>query len=289
MLPIFKGIVIGSAVKHLPVSGSTVTKFIMQTMRDRGEAVPRENIRMVSQKVKERFCYTCPDIVKKYAKYDADPSKFQVYEGNHPKTDDPYKIDVGYERFLGPELFFNPEIYSTQNVTPLPQLVDERIQSCAIDLQRAMYENIVLSGGSTMFKDFARRLQRDIQRVCNNRNKEQEEKVKCPYLLYSALSMIIVVWFQLIRGSNLILKDINVKVIQHRMQRFAVWFGGSMWGSLMPEYPEMVLSREEYEEIGPFAARRNPIISPRYEWSMWKGALNSEFGSMSCRYEWAEC
>merc|ERR1712060_65161 len=48
----------------------------------------------------------------------------------HPKTGKPYKIDVGYERFLGPELFFNPEIYGTQNVTPLPQLIDECIQNC---------------------------------------------------------------------------------------------------------------------------------------------------------------
>lgn len=64
------------------------------------------------------------------AKYDSDASRFQIYEGKHPKSGKPYKIDVGYERFLGPELFFNPEIYGTQNVTALPQLIDECIQNC---------------------------------------------------------------------------------------------------------------------------------------------------------------
>ena len=65
---------------------------------------------------------------------------------------------------------------------------------------------------------------------------------------------------QLISGSNIKLKKTEVKVIQHRMQRFAVWFGGSMLGSL-PQFYEMAHSKEEYEEIGPSVARRNPVFS----------------------------
>merc|ERR1711879_1063911 len=127
-----------------------------------------------------------------------DPSKFQIYEGKHPKSGKPYKIDVGDERFLGPELFFNPEIYGTQNVTPLPQLVDECIQNCPIDTRRQLYRNVVLSGGSTMFKDFSKRLQRDIKRIVKNRQQTNEKATG---------------------GKG---KGVDVKVIQHKMQRFAV-------------------------------------------------------------------
>merc|ERR1712048_1365795 len=102
----------------------------------------------------------------------------------HPKTGKPYKIDVGYERFLGPELFY------------------ECIQNCPIDTRRQLYRNVVLSGGSTMFKDFARRLQRDISRFCKARHAEQQSR--------------------LLASSNIKLKETEVKVIQHRMQRFAV-------------------------------------------------------------------
>ena len=35
-------------------------------------------------------------------------------------------------------------------------------------------QNIVLSGGSTMFKDFGRRLQRDVKRVVDRRIKASE-------------------------------------------------------------------------------------------------------------------
>jgi actin-related protein 3 len=38
-----------------------------------------------------------------------------------------------------------------------------------IDSRRGLYKNIVLSGGTTMFKDFGRRLQRDIKRIVDNR------------------------------------------------------------------------------------------------------------------------
>ena len=61
--------------------------------------------------------------------------------------------------FLGCQVFFNPEILSSDFITPLPQVVDEAILKCPIDTKRGLYSNIVLSGGSTMFKDFGKRLQ----------------------------------------------------------------------------------------------------------------------------------
>lgn len=159
------------------MAGSDITKFVQELLLNRGENIPPEDRKRVARTIKERYCYTSPDIVKEYTKYDNDPSKFQIYEGKHPKTGKPYRVDVGYERFLGPELFFNPEIYGTQNVIPLPELIDECIQNCPIDTRRQLYRNVVLSGGSTMFKDFARRLQRDIQRKCKKRHEEQQARV----------------------------------------------------------------------------------------------------------------
>lgn len=80
-----------------------------------------------------------------------------------------YSLDVGYERFLAPEIFFNPEIYSSDFLTPLPQVVDQVIQTSPIDVRRGLYSNIVLSGGSTMFDHFGRRLQRDLKGIVDER------------------------------------------------------------------------------------------------------------------------
>jgi actin-related protein 3 len=67
----------------------------------------------------------------------------------------------------------------------------------------------VLSGGSTMFKDFGKRLQRDVKRTVDARLKLSEK----------------------LSGGNLKPQPIDVKVITHHMQRYAVWFGGSMLAS----------------------------------------------------------
>ena len=140
------------------------------------------------------------------------------------------------------------------------QVVENVISSCPIDTRRALYGNIVLSvsfaihrqirmrlnveqhlrlapswpgmqGGSTMFKDFGRRIQRDMTRQLAER-------------LPTAPSRPEVV------------------VKSHQMQRYAVWFGGSVLG-MMPEFSSVCHTRQEYEEHGPSICRTNAVHMER--------------------------
>ena len=90
---------------------------------------------------------------------------------------------------------------------PISETVDTVVQNCPIDVRRGLYKNIVLSGGSTMFKviygsmarkvagsfseqilniqsfqDFGRRLERDLRKTVDNRSDATEaitgQKVK---------------------------------------------------------------------------------------------------------------
>jgi actin-related protein 3 len=56
-----------------------------------------------------------------------------------------------------------------------PQVTDTVIQQCPIDVRRGLYKNIVLSGGTTMFKDFGRKLQRDVKKIVNARLELSEQ------------------------------------------------------------------------------------------------------------------
>ena len=85
-----------------------------------------------------------------------------------------FSIDVGYERFLGPEIFFHPEFANPDFTQPISE-IDEVIQNCPIDVRRPFYKDIVFSGGSTMFRDFGRHLQRDLKRTVDARLKLSEE------------------------------------------------------------------------------------------------------------------
>jgi len=238
VIPVAEGYVIGSSIKHIPLAGRDITAFVQQLMRERAEQIPPEQSLEVAKRVKETYSYVCPDIVKEYAKYDQEPSKWiRQYDGQHLVTKKPFTADIGYERFLGPEIFFNPEIFSSDFLTPLPKVVDDTIQTCPIDVRRGLYKNIVLSGGSTMFKDFGKRLARDIKRSVDYRIKRSEE----------------------LSGGKIKAVPLEVNVISHHMQRYAVWFGGSMLAST-PEFYNVCHTKQQYDEIGPSICRHNPVF-----------------------------
>merc|ERR1711879_1058516 len=70
VIPVADGYVIGSCIKHIPLAGSDITKFVLNLLRERGENIPPQMAKSVAKAVKEQYCYVCPDIVKEYLKYD---------------------------------------------------------------------------------------------------------------------------------------------------------------------------------------------------------------------------
>lgn len=114
-----------------------------------------------------------------------------------------------------------------------------------------------------MFKDFGKRLQRDIKRAVDYRIKRSEE----------------------LSQGRIKSKAVDVKVISHHMQRFAVWFGGSMLASTVlplllpsalpttfrkltshlppfaqPEFYKVCHTKQQYDEVGPSICRHNPVF-----------------------------
>lgn len=100
-------------------------------------------------------------------------------------------------------MFFHPEFVTNEWSKPLDEVIDDAIQSSPIDTRRRLYDNIVLSGGSTLVKGFDTRLQNGI-----------EARVKERYDKFAKISHEKV-------------EPITVNVMQNMAQRFAVWFGGS--------------------------------------------------------------
>jgi len=137
-----------------------------------------------------------------------------------------------------PELFFNPEIYSSDFTKPLPEIVDEAVLASPIDSRRALYSNIVLSGGSTMFKNFHRRLQQDI-------SSRVKDRIAANYAKHKHAGVP---------------PEMKVKVHTHDLQRYAVWFGGSYLSS-NPAFYKVCHTKAQYQEEGPRIARHNPVFS----------------------------
>jgi actin-related protein 3 len=180
-----------------------------------------------ARRIKEQFCYVCADPAKEAEKLGADPAKYTRRFEGVGRTGTPFAVDVLRERFLGPELFFQPQLYTGGHSdwrTPLPEVIDACVQSCPIDCRRALYRNISLSGGTTMLKHFGARIQRDLKQAVDARTSG----------------------------------GVEVNVVSHPMQRYAVWFGGSLLGC-SAGFNDIVVTREQYMESGPGIMRGNCV------------------------------
>ena len=89
-----------------------------------------------------------------------------------------------------------------------------------------------------MYKDFGRRLQRDIKRIVDLRMKKMEA---------------------LVGANDVKAKAIDVNVVSHKKQRYAVWYGGSILASTN-EFYSYCHTKADYEERGPSICRHNPVF-----------------------------
>jgi len=117
IFPVCDGYVIGSCVKSIPLAGRDITKYILDSLKDRGEKFKAEDSNEIAAKIKEKYGYVCKDVLKEFSAFDkkevdetgkiVQSNKFKKFV-HKTLTGNMVDIDVGYERFLGPEMFFHP-------------------------------------------------------------------------------------------------------------------------------------------------------------------------------------
>mmetsp|Transcript_24958 Transcript_24958/g.26051 ORF Transcript_24958/g.26051 Transcript_24958/m.26051 type:complete len:424 (+) Transcript_24958:70-1341(+) len=244
-VPLCDGYVLGSNIKHIPIAGRRITKFMMDMIKDRGETVKNEDLLYATMEAKEKYGYLCKDVIEELNKYDEKDynestqtyslnSKYKKLSGTGKISRKPYNIDLGHELFLGPEAFFSPEIIDKNYSLPLDEILDITVQSCPVDYRRRLYSNVVLSGGSTMFKNFDKRLELSVQ-------KRVEERLQ-----RSATGTIVP-------------KPIKVNVMSSSSKQHSVWLGGSAFATGV-QFKKALHLREEYLERGPSCCRFNPVF-----------------------------
>jgi actin-related protein len=97
---------------------------------------------------------------------------------------------ISDERFRSPEPLFKPSI-NRFDLNRVDQMVFDSIMSTYVGLQRQLYKNIVLGGGSTLFTGFAERL-------------ETEVRKRAP-------------------------SNVNANVVAEPHREYSAWFGGSIY------------------------------------------------------------
>jgi actin-related protein 3 len=180
VIPIADGFPIVGSIKHVPIAGRSITEYVMEQLKDRKEPIPAQDFKETSRIVKEKYCYCSPDIMKEFPKFDEkikdeatgkwkQSKKFQHVSMTSPVTQKKLEFDLGYEMFMAPEIFFHPEFVNPEWRSPLDQIVDHSILTSPVDTRSRLYNNIILSGGSTLFKNFDKRLEQEIRRRVKSR------------------------------------------------------------------------------------------------------------------------
>ena len=121
-----------------------------------------------------------------------------------------------YSRFRAPEVLFRPDLIG-EEYEGLHEVLVYSIQKSDMDLRKVLFSNIVLSGGSTLFKGFGDRLLSEVKKLAP--------------------------------------KDIKIRISAPQERLYSTWIGGSILASL-DTFKKMWVSKREYDEEGLRAIHR---------------------------------
>jgi actin, other eukaryote len=213
IVPVFEGYALPHAIHKIPLSGTDITNFIHKKLLN--HLKPSQTF--IARNIKEEMMIVPLSYQKNAALLSEEKRHYELPGGKIIKVDQDILCDAA-------EILFRPSIVDL-NIPSIPDQVVESILKCDVDLRPDMYENIVLSGGSSMAKGFYERIEKDIKAR-----------------------------LELHAPSN------DIKIHADSFRQHAAWIGGSMLASLSTFGQFMVIKKEEWEND----TYKKPLLIHKY-------------------------
>eukprot|EP01099_Mayorella_cantabrigiensis_P000281 TRINITY_DN112_c0_g1_i1.p1 TRINITY_DN112_c0_g1~~TRINITY_DN112_c0_g1_i1.p1 ORF type:complete len:353 (+),score=73.40 TRINITY_DN112_c0_g1_i1:31-1089(+) len=149
IIPIYENYALLEAFSRVDLGGQELTHHLANLLRERGFSLDYQTV----CDIKEKLCYISPDFQNEVNTFSTTNEKmFQLPDGN--------AIKIGTEMFRCPELLFQPSLISQTD--GLHQAAFNSISKCDIEIRSAMWENVCLGGGNSLFPGIVPRLRQEL-------------------------------------------------------------------------------------------------------------------------------
>ncbi|KRX43728.1 Alpha-centractin, partial [Trichinella nativa] len=200
-VPIFEGFALPHSIVRTNIAGRDVTRLLRLLLRKEGVEFYRSSEFEIVRTIKERICQVSTDSQRDDTG-SSDKVQYMLPDGS--------TVVLGPCRFRAPEVLFRPDFIG-EECEGAHECLAYCIQKSDIELRRQLYQNIILSGGSTLFPGFGDRLLNEVKRLAP--------------------------------------KDIKIRITAPQERLFSTWIGGSILASL-DTFRKMWISKKEYEDEG---------------------------------------
>jgi len=154
-VPIYEGYSLPHAIMRADMAGRDLTEYMMKLLMEGGQTFVTSAEKEIVRSIKEQLCYVALDFEEEMTNAGKTISEEEF------ELPDRSVMKVGSARFRCPEALFKPTHIGLE-VDGFRDMAYKSIQKCDIDVRRDLFANIVLSGGTTMFKGLPERLAKEI-------------------------------------------------------------------------------------------------------------------------------
>lgn len=208
--PVYKGYSVREATRRVDFGGRDVTQHLQMLLRQSGTFLDTSAEFDIVREIKESRCVVSPNALRAEAlEGGAGSGNGSVTYVKHTLPDGT-DVTIGAEQQLAPEVLFQPALMGRE-CPSVVQVLSEAIRRCDIDLRRHMYENVFLSGGTTMMPKFPNRFL-------------GEATKRTP-------------------------RDCKIRVMAPSERLYTSWIGGSFLAQLST-FKQMTIKKSEYAEEG---------------------------------------